>query len=309
MELRGTVVFSSGKHGDYDIWTLDILKQDIKQLTAEDSDNASPKWSPDGNQIVFVSNRTGTHELWLMNADGSEQKRLTQDDKWHASPSWSPDGKKLVFCANYSGNIDVYTMNVDGADLRQITNYEGMDYTPRFSPDGKTIIFTSKRTGNPDIWTYDVASAKLKQLTEYEGRDYSPVYSPDGTAIAYVCSLYNDAGDEDLEIYLMDADGRNRRRVTYHVGEDRDVSFSPCGRYLIFTSGKPQVQADRLKVIDLQHNKTEKIDYCRKLLEHEIEAYVQAYGIFAYLPMPESVLRSFYSEEFFGRERSPDWKH
>ena len=54
--LTGKVVFSSGKHGDFDIFTLDLATDELRQLTTGGFKNDCPKWSPDGSKVVFVSN-------------------------------------------------------------------------------------------------------------------------------------------------------------------------------------------------------------------------------------------------------------
>jgi len=306
MDLKGKLVFSSGKTGDYDIWTLDLVTKEIKQLTSGECMNDCPKWSPDGKKIIFVSNCTGTPELWVMNEDGSEQERITNTDRWHNTPDWSPDGKRVVFCANYDSNIDVYTMNLDGSDLKQITNYKGMDFAPQYSPDGKKIIFTSQRSGNDDIWVYDVESGELKQLTTYKYKDASPTYSPDGSLIAFVCGEVDAAGNENLEIYLMDKNGQNRRRITRNLGTDRYVAWSPDGKFLVYTSSHPKSVAERLMVVDIERMRTSKIDFDREPLDTEIDSVPQ--GVFLFSLLPKNILRKFYPQSYFGTERYPDWK-
>ncbi len=63
MDLQGKVVFSSGKTGEHDIWTLDLANSYLDQLTSGSHWNDCPKWSPDGKKIIFVSKRTGTPEI------------------------------------------------------------------------------------------------------------------------------------------------------------------------------------------------------------------------------------------------------
>ncbi|MFH1413796.1 MAG: DPP IV N-terminal domain-containing protein [Candidatus Omnitrophota bacterium] len=306
MDIKGKVVFSSGKSGDYDIWTLDLENKNLRQLTFGEYWNDCPKWSPDGKKIVFVSNRTGTPEIWLMDEDGSNQTRITNTGRWHNTPNWSPDGKRIVFAANYDGNIDVYTMNIDTTDLQQITDYEGIDFTPQYSPDKKKIVFTSQRSGNDDIWLYNLENGELKQLTTYKERDFSPAYSPDGSSIAFVCGRITGMGDENLEIYLMDQDGKNKRRITKNLGTDRYVSWSPDGKFLIYTSSKPHSVAERLMVFDVESIKLSKIDFDRGSLEKEINAETRCTGLFCLLP--ESIIKKTYPENYFGTERYPDWK-
>ena len=56
----------------------------------------------------------------------------------------------------------------------------------------------------------DIDGSKVQRLTRYDGVDARPVWSPDGTSIAF--HSHRDAGHN--EIYVMDADGENVRRLT-----------------------------------------------------------------------------------------------
>ncbi len=305
MDLKGRIVFSSGRTGDYDIWSINLGTKKISQLTSGPYWNDCPKWSPDGKKILFISNRTGTPEVWLMNEDGTEQKQITNSGKWHDTPDWSFDGQKIVCCANYSGNIDIFTMNVDGSELTQITDYPGMDFTPQFSPDNREIIFASERSGNCDIWSYDLGAKQLVQRTTYKTRDFSPTYSPDGSAIAFVSMRRMPDGRENLELHLMDKNGGNIRRITHNAGIDRYAGWSPCGRFLVYTSALPESLVERIMIMDVGQLKMTKLDFDRAFLAEELDAQVKKIGLFYFLS--DSCVRLLYPKDYFGSERFPDW--
>ncbi len=75
-------------------------------------------------------------------------------------------------------------------------------------------------------------SYKSKQLTHGDSDNYSPTFSPDGTEIAFA-SFRLDNG----EIYLMDLDGRIRRRVTFTTDfNDSSPAFLTTPNYIFYSS-------------------------------------------------------------------------
>ena len=58
-------------------------------------------------------------------------------------------------------------------------------------------------------------------------------WSPDGRYIAFESKR-----DGNWEIYVMDSDGSNPRRLTDHPAEDKYPSWSPDGRYIAFQSNR-----------------------------------------------------------------------
>jgi TolB protein len=75
--------------GNYDIYAMDIVSQQLVELTKDEGRNERPSWAPDGRHIVFESTRTGTRQIWSMLADGSQPHQLTFEGQ-NESPSWSP---------------------------------------------------------------------------------------------------------------------------------------------------------------------------------------------------------------------------
>ena len=73
---------------------------------------------------------------------------------------------------------------------------------------------------------------EIRQITHSPNRDETPVWSPDGSLLMY--SSYLDA--ENIEIFLVNADGTNHRQITDHPLADGHAKFLPGGDKIIFWS-------------------------------------------------------------------------
>jgi len=317
MELKGTVVFSSGKAGDFDIWTIELESGQLKQLTHGQYWNDSPRWSPDGKQITFISNRTGVPEVWLMDEDGGSQTQLTSNDKFHSGPVWSPDGKKIAFCANYEtpNEIEIWAVDAKGGEPEVLITSPGMETEPSWSPDGKKMIFAAPRSGDYDIWEYTIDSKEFRQLTNHSAKDFAPSYSPDGNLIAFVSTRDPNNEDEtkDTDIWLMKADGSEEpQRLTTNKGQDLYVTWSPDGKGLVYCAGGRSNGTGRIQFIDLEKEKVVRYGYNRSELEQEIGSDVRRTGLnlgLFTLVLPKAIRRQYYPDSYFGKERHPHWKH
>lgn len=71
-----TVAFMSDREGDWDVFTIGIDGQNLRQLTTVTGSDGLPVWSPDGNTIAFASNRDGEWAIWAMTPDGNNERQL-----------------------------------------------------------------------------------------------------------------------------------------------------------------------------------------------------------------------------------------
>ena len=116
----GRLLFQS-KASPSQISIANIDGSNVIQLTTDDTNNMSPKISPDGLQIAYLSNRDGNQEVYVMNIDGSNQKRLTRNSVVEWGPAWSTDGSKVFFSSqNVHGFYDLYKANKDGSSIKRI---------------------------------------------------------------------------------------------------------------------------------------------------------------------------------------------
>jgi TolB protein len=211
-------------------------------------------------------------------------RQLTSDFVRAGEGYFSPDGKQIIFQAEEkdSGNpfYQIFVMDLAGGKYRRVSPGVGKTTCSYFRPDGQKIIFASshldpdakkhydeeykkrdeeKKTGKRRryVWDFDphmqIFEANpdgtgLKQLTTAKGYNAEGSYSPDGKHIVF-CSNRDDK--DSLELYIMDADGKNVRKLTnapkcYNGGP----FFSPDGKRVIFRSDRKKPEHLQLYVIN-----------------------------------------------------------
>ena len=70
------VVFTSRRDGNFEIYSMNPDGSDQANLTQHRANDASPVWSPTGEQILFTSDRDGVEDLYLMDADGRNVRQV-----------------------------------------------------------------------------------------------------------------------------------------------------------------------------------------------------------------------------------------
>ena len=188
-------------------------------------------------RIVFTSTRDGHPQIYAVNPDGSDLHRLTNSESQDDFPLWAPDGRHISFLSNRGGNWDLWIMNADGSGPRRLTNTPSADeHSPAWSPSGKSLAFATDRDGGDwEIYTVDLDGKNPRNLTHSHGMDYSPNWSPDGKSIVFVSER-----DGNADLYIMNADGSNQRRVTNDPTREAlgTAAWSPDGHKLVYMAAE-----------------------------------------------------------------------
>src|SRR5262245_16638304 len=210
--------------------------QHARQLIFEGRRSGEGYFSPDSRMLIFQSEREpGTpfyqiYTLDLVNGDtgmvspGTGKTtcayfRPDTDEVLFASTHLDPasgakqkaelefraSGKERRYTWDYDEYMDIFIARRDGSNLRPLTHVTGYDAEASFSPDGKLIAFCSLRQAYPTNQLSEVDRKRLETDPSWFG-----------------------------EIYLMNADGSNVRRLTHTPGYDGGPFFSPDGQRILW---------------------------------------------------------------------------
>ena len=136
---------------------------------------------------------------------------------------------------------EVYFADYDGANVRRVTVSRSLNTTPSWAPSARAIAYTSWRRGFQDVFVSHIYEGRLESPAggTPNVHNWLPAWSPDGRHLAFTSNR-----DGNPELYIMDADGTNVRRLTNHPSIDTTPTWSPQGHQIAFTSdrtGSPQI--------------------------------------------------------------------
>ena len=175
-----TIVYSSYRDRDNEIYSADADGRNPRRLTNSRGIDQSPAFNPaTGRRIVFVSSRSGSAQIYTMNFDGTDIQRITDEGGDAQNPVYSPDGKMIAFAWQkpQSGAFDIYLYDTQTQKFTQLTSNSGNNERPTFAPDGKHIAFQSTRSGSTQIWSMTLDGKKRLQLTTIGRINEGPTWS------------------------------------------------------------------------------------------------------------------------------------
>lgn len=271
----------------------------LRQLTFG-GQNAEAYFSSDGRELIFQATpRDGTcDQQFIMGIDGSNLRRVSTGLGRTTCGYFVPGTDRIVYSSTHLGSeqcpaepdfsqgyvwavypsFDIFTATRDGGDLTRLTDAEGYDAEATLSRDGEWIVFTSIRDGDLDIYKMRTDGSGVVRLTDEVGYDGGAFFSYDGTKIVYRAS--HPTGEEEiadyrrlladdlirpsqLDIWVMDADGSNKRRITDNGAANFGPYFFPSGARIVFSSNMddPQRREFDLYAIDVTGENLERITY------------------------------------------------
>ncbi len=221
-----------------------------------------PAWSPDGTRIAFWrAPQEKSAGIWVANADGTDAHPLLQTQDSIEAIAWSPGGSKIAWVdvgsPPFSGTEldfpqDLYAMSSDGTGATAIvTDGQVTDFA--WSPDGNHIVL-ERQSGLPDYRLgYDLSVVSVDGTGEtpltQDHISMDPAWAPGGTMIAFVGS--SSGGWKQRDLFVMNADGSDRKQITTGAGAVENPTWSPDGTKIAFaTFPNADGSACELTVVD-----------------------------------------------------------
>ena len=214
-----------------DLFFYDLGSQERKLISARPGINSGVSFFPDGKYIALTMTRGESPNIYKMTMDGRSFDALTSSAKevLNVEPNVSPDGKKIAFSSDRNGRPMIYVMNSDGSGIKRLTIAGEFNSCPRWSPDGKKIAFAGSDKGHFDLFVMDADGENMIRLTSAKkttngkmADNEDPSFSPDGRHI-----LFSSNRDGHHQLYIVDVDGENERRITFDKNDYYKPAWSP----------------------------------------------------------------------------------
>ncbi|MBX7230777.1 MAG: M28 family peptidase [Bdellovibrionales bacterium] len=211
------------------------LKGEVRQLTFQGNRSGEGYFSSDGTKMIFQSERqTGNpfYQIYLKDLESGDIKRLSNGNgkttcSWlhpnghkalfsstHLDPHWKEkakqemeirkSGKPAPYSWSYDEYYDIFEVNLKNGKLKPLTLTPGYDAEASYSPEGNEIVFASNRQA-------------------YVGENFASILEKREKDPSYF-----------MDLYLMDANGKNVRRLTTMNGYDGGPFFSSDGKKIVW---------------------------------------------------------------------------
>ncbi len=235
--------------------------------------NAEGYWSASGRRLIFQSTRDGwpCDQMFVMDLTNGQTRRVSSGKGRTTCGYFFDHDRRILFSStelagdscpprpDYShgyvwpvfASYDIFTARPDGSDLRRLTDTPGYDAEATLSVDEQWIVFTSVRDGDLDLYKMHPDGSGLRRLTDRVGYDGGAFFSRDEQWICYRAYYPTDSSEladyrrllgqalvrpTRMNLWVMRADGSDKRQVTDQPGASFAPYFTPEGRSIIYSS-------------------------------------------------------------------------
>jgi Tol biopolymer transport system component/DNA-binding winged helix-turn-helix (wHTH) protein len=219
---------------------LSLEDSTTQRLTspADQEQDCSPAFSPDGGTVAFVRGITPgvVSDVYVVPSSGGEPRRLTHDNTWiMGAPAWTPDGRDIVFSSMRAGLASLWRVSASGSTPPRPLVGVGLNASgPSVSRKGNQLVYQQTDFKN-NVWRLNMSDEKTRRgppsiVISDKGPSLArPHFSPDGKRIAFESDRLGYAN-----LWTCDSDGSNCSQLTSLHGTSGAATWSPDGRQIAF---------------------------------------------------------------------------
>jgi TolB protein len=241
------IAFIAQIRGHFQLYMMKADGSGVRLLTRNRGNNFFPAWSPDGRRILFTvifrtKDKPARTQIEAVDAAGGNLTKLTPllpAAGVLSGAVWSPDGRQVAFTRAWNLVSQIFVMGADGRNQHQLTHFSD-GASPAWSPDGSKIAFVVDGGGKSGVYVMNADGSNPTRLSPFtpDGLFDRPAWSPDGRQIAFYRAA-PDAWFTDDTIYVIGADGNNRRLLVRNESGVSSLAWAPDGKTVAYVVNEP----------------------------------------------------------------------
>lgn len=213
------------------------------------------QWNKAGDKLLFEDRKgyefywrkhhtsSVTRDIWIWDKTADAYTQLTNWSGEDLYPNYSPDEKYIFYTSEMDGTANIWMLEIAvPTNKKQITHFEknpvrfvtvAQNGTLCFGYDGE--IYTSDQNGNSKKVQINILNDD--RYTNYSNETFTSgateyAASPDGKEVAFIVRG---------EVYVASVEAGTTRRITNTPGQERNVSFSPDGKKILYASERGNI--------------------------------------------------------------------
>jgi dipeptidyl aminopeptidase/acylaminoacyl peptidase len=209
-----------------DLFAIRVGDGSLRRISASESAEYQPRWSPDGRSVVFLGTRRGLTDLettmedthvWTLNADGSGRRELGAVlDNRQAAAVFSADGAFVYFSVQERGHVRLYRIASAGGTPELVVGAAGRVGSYSVARDGSVAYAF---TGLADAAQLHVKDARgARQATQLNAELLKGVEIHPVEAFTFVSADFKHDVEAFLTRPLQTQDSRHPLIVMIHGG-------------------------------------------------------------------------------------------
>ena len=162
-----------------DVWLVDVVTAEARQLSRSLMASSSPVWSPNGERIAIFG--TAKDEYWYQDLayiylldprTGSEQivdmQVYATDATMRNRPTWSDDGRTLYFPYQERGSYDLWSVPAQGGVATRVSNVGGVMRSIDATRGGDAFVFVrSTPTLGADAYYLSATGGAAERVSDF----------------------------------------------------------------------------------------------------------------------------------------------
>ncbi len=236
------LAFISDFSGKPEVFTSDLFFGEVRQITKDNAQAITPRWSPDGGKILYTSfYKSGFPDIFLLDLGSFQRTTFVSFKGTNSGARFSPNGSQVAMVLSGEGNPEIYVSNAQGRGVMRRTRTSSVEASPAWSPDGSRLIFTSDAAGGPQLYIMPAGGGTMQRVsTNLSGYCAEPDWSAgDPNKIAFTARV-----GSSYQIAVYDLAKRSPAVVVSKAAMDAvEPSWLADGRHLVYTARSPNARS------------------------------------------------------------------